>query len=239
MHLHNRSCLARTMSALLLFGVLTSSPVIAESPSIRITSPHPGAVVHSGSELEISVDAAPSTLRMALLNGDGPTPTWATLVAAATVANGSATPPYRVSIQIPANASTGAHTLFAVGVRGDGGDVVLSPRVPIDIERPDEPKDMMAELGFQFLDAVGDTKQLNILARFEDGTVVSLSRSHRNVYGYRSSRRGRGLLGGADTRSCARSREDNNPKRARFGGGSSRGCRCCATPGAGQVKVLV
>lgn len=182
MHLHNRSCLARTMSALLLFGVLTSSPVIAESPSIRITSPHPGAVVHSGSELEISVDAAPSTLRMALLNGDGPTPTWATLVAAATVANGSATPPYRVSIQIPANASTGAHTLFAVGVRGDGGDVVLSPRVPIDIERPDEPKDMTAELGFQFLDAVGDTKQLNILARFEDGTVVSLSGSHRNVY---------------------------------------------------------
>jgi hypothetical protein len=158
-------------------------PVFAQPSSIRITSPRSGAVVYSGSEMEVAVDASPSEFPSVGLSGDGPTSTWAAVVATPVAVRGSDKPPYRVAIKIPGEASPGIHTIFAFGARHrNASELVRSQEVQIDVERPDEPQEFRADQGFHLLDKVGDTSQLNMIATFADGSVVNLTRSSRNIY---------------------------------------------------------
>lgn len=177
-------CHARYIWFPLVVGLwIAGACIFGQAASIRLTSPRSGSVVYSGSQLEVAVDASPTEFPRVGLNGDGPTTSWPVVLATSVFKRGSDRPPYKVGVQIPTDASPGTHTLFAFGARGGvhGAELVRSPDVQIDIERPDEPTRLRG-IDYYLLDKVGETKGLDISADFADGTALYIRGSHRNSY---------------------------------------------------------
>jgi hypothetical protein len=176
-------CHAKYIWCVLVLGLWVSdAPICGQTVSIRITSPRSGSVVYSGSQIEVAVEASPIEFPSVGLNGDGPTEGWPVVLATPLAKRGSDRPPYKITVQIPPDASPGTHTLSAFGARGvNGTELVRSTDVQIDIERPDEPTKLRG-IDYYVLNKVGETKGLDISADFADGTAVYIRRSHRNSY---------------------------------------------------------
>ncbi len=124
--------------------------LLAESPSVRITSPTEGAVFRPGQTLEITVKATPLAFRTVVVIGDLPLGFSQILTA----------PPYRFQIKISTDIVPGAYTLTAVG-DSQRKPVVNSEPVTVAIERPDSPQSLNTDLSLTF-EYIGDSLALAV-----------------------------------------------------------------------------
>ncbi len=157
-------------------AMCTASFSMAAQPTLRITSPAPGAVVPSGKTLVVEVEAAGGAFRAVVLLGSVPVNRVFALTA----------PPYRFEIPIPPNAASQTYFLVVVGttVAGEG---VKSEEVKIDIERPDPPVRIRNEGSTISFDYVGDQARLIVTGTYADGSRVNLTYS--SLTSYRSDNR--------------------------------------------------
>jgi len=168
--------MARHSSATFATRILTAVSLLwfaeAAPPEVpvRVTGPENGAIVNAGGAVTVTVTVPPGAYRSISIAGDGPFELSTSLSA----------PPYQFSYPIPADYASGRYRFHATGAT-ESGEPVCSDVVEIDIERPDEPKKLLAE--FVSL-TFGDEKvlPLQIWGIFADGSKVDVTRSRRMAY---------------------------------------------------------
>jgi hypothetical protein len=116
-----------------VFGGLVSSLVLAgllaAQPSLRITSPADGTIVHPAESLTMTIDVStPDALRFVMVVGFSP------IGASGEAPNA---PPYRFTVDIPKDIKPDEYVLSAVGV-SSGGPVNSNPLTSV-VERADSP----------------------------------------------------------------------------------------------------
>jgi hypothetical protein len=90
-------------------------------------------------------------------------------------------PPYVFNLRISPDASSGPYTLTAVGALTSGGDPVGS-EITIDVERADNPRQLVPELSTIYFSYVGDHAPTLVTGVFADGTRVMLTHSTYTAY---------------------------------------------------------
>ena len=153
---------------ILSFGVLFAAA--AATPEIKIISPANGTIVAPGGVLVITVEATPFAFRDIFIAG---TPIG--------LSEPISTPPYRFAIRIPPDTPIGSDTLEAHGVI-EQGEVVDSPSLTIDVERPDTPQRLKAMFSTLRFDHVGEDTVLNVSGVFADGSTHGVTRSRYTSY---------------------------------------------------------
>ncbi|MFI5127164.1 MAG: hypothetical protein ACHQJX_10085 [Candidatus Acidiferrales bacterium] len=146
----------------------------AQTDEISIISPSDGAVVHPGETISVEVEVA-SDLK--LLSG---------VAIRSPMGIGGLpkqSPPYTFKIQIPASDGPGSsgpligpQPIFAVGA-ASGRRVVESAPVTLDVEKPDLPVSLTAQMPTLFFKSVGEILPLIMLAKFPDGSIFEVNES--------------------------------------------------------------
>jgi hypothetical protein len=144
---------------------LSAAPLVAQ-PSLRITSPVEGTVVHPGESLTVKVEAS-GTFKMVILIGGDPIGFSVPLSA----------PPYEFTIRIPDryHISPGRYPLTADGVI-EPGKGVTSRSVTIEVE----PADVRLTLKIQprlLRLSPGQTGHLSSFGVFPDDLTIDLTKS--------------------------------------------------------------
>ena len=138
--------------------------------ALRITSPGQGAPVNPGQSITVKLSIPPgiSAQDVAVIIPElvGLTPL-------------APTPPYQVSIQIPADASLGKYQLGVVRI--STGKISGSEPVSIDIERPDPPVSLTSESQTLHI-SPGDRLPLRVVAIYRDGTSSDVTKSTSTTY---------------------------------------------------------
>jgi hypothetical protein len=97
-------------------------------------------------------------------------------------------PPYRFSLQIPADIASGDYSLTAIGFPKSGAAVSTPPdnyatsEITVDIERADQPRQLRAEFSSLSFDYPGESIQMRIIGVFADGAQVDLTHSRHIAY---------------------------------------------------------
>jgi len=160
---------ARTGAQLLMF---LSASVLLLGQTLQITSPLPGSVVYSGQTLTVTVDLGSTAYQDVTVLGP---------------ARGSSTstaltgPPYRFSIPVPPNTTSGLNPIVVIGIPASGGDAVSSS-IRVDVERPDSPQSLKLNLGSLHFGFVGEEGPLGVTGVFADGSLVDLDSSTYITY---------------------------------------------------------
>jgi hypothetical protein len=161
-----------TRCALAVALCISTSELSAQQPTLRITFPENGALVYSGADLAVSVEATPEDafpLGVALSlspNGD---------------IRVVRSPPYRFSVRIPPRTPPGRYSLTADGVIRPGVSV-HSPSIDIQIEHLGTPLRLIPTDGPQVvvrpagqeppllvtLQSIGAMREITAMAYFAD-----------------------------------------------------------------------
>ena len=145
--------------ALSLAFCIATGALSAQQPTLKITSPENGALVYSGADLAVTVEAAPENAFR-----------YVTIFAPFKVGQLLTSPPYRFSVSIPARTSPGRYSLTAVGVIRPGLGVD-SPNVDIQVEHPGTPLRVKGEPPLMVFQSVGEERQLHAAAVFADAAL--------------------------------------------------------------------
>jgi hypothetical protein len=156
----------------LLVLFLASRALAAQQPTLQITSPANGAIIALGQNLAVSV-ISPSGSSFSQVDVIGDKPLGMTNIASAV--------PAQFSISIPSDIPTGRYTLTAEGTTTSGQNAD-SVSVMIDLERPDNPSSLSAQVSMILFRSVGNSTPLIILATFADGSVVDVTGSSHLSY---------------------------------------------------------
>jgi hypothetical protein len=140
-------------------------------PTLKITTPADGTVIHSGQPFTIEVEAAPGAFQYIFVIGTGGLNFTLPLSA----------PPYRFALQTKTDGASGKRELTATGVIRRG-EVVDSTPITIDVERADEPERLLTEESSISFGRVGEQSALYITGVFKDESRVDLTRSTRTRY---------------------------------------------------------
>jgi hypothetical protein len=157
----NLSVYSSTVSGITQSGGSTSPPTI--------TSPASGAVVTAGQSLTITVSVTSGAYPngIAIIGHD---PLGTTAVQSVTGSSVS------FSLPIPTNTPPGTYAVTAVGVNSSGTLVSSSP-IAVDVERADQPTNLIvAPSLFTFVN-IGDTRAVTVLAFFTGGSPLDVTRS--------------------------------------------------------------
>jgi hypothetical protein len=155
-------------------GVVAGSPVIfgqqqfnpvTVPPNLMISAPLSGAIVNSGTTLEVSVAGSGKYTRIGLVS-EKP-------IGSKDIQNRV---PARFSILVPRDAVPHVYHLSAVGVTLDERTVWSAP-TSIDVERPDLPASLTAEPPALFLESFEVNTQIAVVGTYTDGTALDVSQS--------------------------------------------------------------
>jgi hypothetical protein len=145
--------------------------LLAAQPTLRITSPKDGAVVHPGQSLIVTVDGSPAgAFQQVIIAARDPIGGSRPLMA----------PPYQFTIQIPSRISPGRYALTADGMTAPGQGATSDP-ISIVVERADTPLSLRVEPSLLRMSA-GQKGYLRVVGVFGDGTTSDLTKSSRTVY---------------------------------------------------------
>lgn len=142
-------------------------PSFAQEPLLQITSPTSGTVVNPGQTLSISI-TSPAGATFSQVDVVGGDPIGASDIATAV--------PTQISLTIPTDIPEGQYVLIAEGTTSSGQDAESAP-ITIDVERTDLPVGLTTLVSEVVFDKAGQTMPFIILAEFNDGTELDVTRS--------------------------------------------------------------
>ncbi len=159
---------------------LSSASLTGQTPFVKITSPPNGTVVHPGERVPVTVDATPFAFGAVIVLPYG------------TAASLSG-PPYRFVFEVPTDLASGDLLVGALGVppagfkSTDTDKDAVKDTIKLDLERPESPKRLTAELsdfynvrdGFHH---VGENRYLRITGIFGGDGEVDLTISKLTKY---------------------------------------------------------
>ena len=93
-------------------------------------------------------------------------------------------PPYQFSIPIPRGVPSGHYLIGVMGTPKSGSDPVFGTSVDVDVERPDNPRQLKSDGNSVNFDAVGSELPPGVTGAFADGSRVRLTAS--SLIGYSS-----------------------------------------------------
>jgi hypothetical protein len=148
-----------------ILAVVSACGAMSAQPSVKITSPEDGAVVYSGVDVPITVEASPANAfqTVAVI---GPFPFNGTLDA----------PPYRFVVTIPPKTTPGSYLVTAEGLTAPGRSAGVS-QISIQVEHMGVPRRLTGPelLAFRF---TGETQELMVLAEFADADLYIGKSTH-------------------------------------------------------------
>ncbi|HTB19384.1 MAG TPA: hypothetical protein VK708_14790, partial [Bryobacteraceae bacterium] len=105
--------------------------LLVAQPSLRITSPADGAIVHPGETLTVDVEALPpEAFKLVFVAGADPI---------SLSKEKLSKPPYRFTVQIPAGTRPDKYPITAAGFALSTGQLMNSASVDVLVERADSP----------------------------------------------------------------------------------------------------
>lgn len=144
-------------------------------PTLRISSPADGTVVHPGDSLKVTVEAPPARrLPNVLLIGWDPIGMFPAV----------GSPPYQFVVPIPNDITPGPYRLGAMGTspsQGKNPTPVVSKPITIVVERTDEPVRLEVFPPTISLQP-GNKGYLSVTGVFADGQKVDLKLSTKTIY---------------------------------------------------------
>lgn len=142
-------------------------------PLLQITSPAAGTVFNPGQTISVSV-TSPANASFSALGVIPEDPLTTTDVQTSV--------PATFSVTIPTNINCGPYLLTAMGA--SSGQTAQSTPVSIDVERPDMPTALSAQMpGSQVtLEALGQQFPIILFAAFSDGSVLTVTQSSYVTY---------------------------------------------------------
>ena len=146
--------------------VLSPAVLLAEKPTIRITSPAEGAIFHPGDTVPVSVSTSGAKFIMMSIEVGTPIDNSQVLTA----------PPYKFSLHIPRDITPGLYVMTASGVIAPGQGAE-SKGVSIDVERPDYPMTLNVEPITTIELKVGEEDVLSVVGKYKDGRTATLNGS--------------------------------------------------------------
>lgn len=173
---HRLRATSTTLLAIVLiyFVVPQASSGQQNLPSLRIDSPTAGTVTNPGQTITVSVSSpAGASFSEVAVIGEDPLPT----------SNVQNSVPAEFSITIPTNIDTGPHMLTAMGTTSSG-QTAQSATILIDVERPDMPTALSAQMPASqvTLEALGQQFHVILFAAFSDGSVLAVTQSSYVTY---------------------------------------------------------
>jgi hypothetical protein len=151
--------------------VFCGARILPAQPTLQITSPASGTVLSTGQVFTVTVNATPSAFQMVGVIGQ--TPLGESVAMSA--------PPYQFAMSTPPDFASGVYSITAVGVT-TSGNIVYSPPMTVDVERPDSPQQLLSEESGVIFGFVGDSTALGITGVFGDGSRVGLTHSKLIAY---------------------------------------------------------
>lgn len=171
----HRGIAAHTLRGLGLLLALIVGPVChAQQSQLQITSPTDGTIANPGQTLTVSVTSpGNASFSGVFLIGENPigfSPSQTSV-------------PAQFSITIPADTDAGPHMLTAMGTT-TSGQTVQSATILIDVERPDMPVALSAQMPASqvTLEALGQQFHAILFAAFSDGSVLAVTQSSYVAY---------------------------------------------------------
>jgi IPT/TIG domain-containing protein/Big-like domain-containing protein len=163
-------CAHLVAAVALLFA--TALPIIAQqNPPLAITAPSTGTVVNPGQTFPVTVASpAGQTFDQVIVIGDG----FFGFVGA------TQTLPAQFSVTVPANAALKTYSVSAAGGTGGGDPIVTT--ILIDVQRPDLPTAIRADVAQVVFAAQGQDSPTKIRATFSDGAVFDVTMSSNVTY---------------------------------------------------------
>jgi hypothetical protein len=145
--------------------------LLVAQPSLRITSPTDGTVVHPGESLTVTVEALPAgAFKQVIIVGWDPIGFSRPLT----------TPPYRFTIQVPSKIDPGKYLLTADGATAPGQGTMSDP-IAIVVERPDPPVRLRIEPSILDV-SLSQKGYLRVVGEFAYGENTDLTKSRRIAY---------------------------------------------------------
>jgi hypothetical protein len=163
--------MSRTLQIVILALVTITSDGLLAQPTLRITSPKDRTIVNPGGTVVVNVSASGAPFLGVIVIPHDPIG----------VVEGLTSPPYQFSVAIPMTIRPGLYTLTAMGRTTPAGDPVSSSPVSIDVERPDSPVSITADLTTVEL-PVGGKMDILVTGKYSDGSTVDLSSSTKTTY---------------------------------------------------------
>ena len=137
-----------------------------QNPALAISAPSDGAVVSPGQTFTVTVTSpAGQTFNVVGVLGEE----------FIGFAGSSATLPAQFQITVPANAVLRKYLVSAVGSTGSGEPIITS--IAIDVQRPDLPSAIRADIAQLEFRVQGEGAPTRIRATFSDGAVLDATRS--------------------------------------------------------------
>lgn len=138
---------------------------------LEITSPASGTVVSPGQTLTVSLSSSDnSTFSSIAVIGEG----------VLGVTDVATSVPVQLTLTIPAQIECRRYSLTAFAVTTSGVEVFTS--IDIAVERPDMPSAMTPRLRQIIFEAEGETAAIQLLGRFQDGSVLPVQESSNVTY---------------------------------------------------------
>jgi hypothetical protein len=139
--------------------------------SLEIMSPANGSVISPGQTLVVALSSPDKSAFLGVsVIGEGNIGS----------ADAVRSLPAQVSLTIPARIELRKYALTAFGVTTGGREV--STMIEIDVERPDMPQSIFGELRQLIFGAEGETGSIDLMARFADGSVLTVRESSKVAY---------------------------------------------------------
>jgi hypothetical protein len=165
---------ALTLVAKLFVAVCTLAGFLLAQPSLRITSPVDGTIVHPGESLTVTVDVFPpeGAFQAVLVAGFEPIGLGKQALKA---------PPYRFTVQIPDRIKPGRYPITALGSTGSA-QLLNSDPVVILVERADSPISISVYPPMALDFTMGQKRYLQVTGTYADKTTADLTKSSRISY---------------------------------------------------------
>lgn len=147
------------------------SGFLAAQPSLRITSPANGTIVHPGQSLTVTVEASPAgAFQQVIVIGWDPIG----------FAQPLSAPPYRFTIQIPIKIVPRRYLLTADGMTSPGHGATSDP-IEIVVERSGSPIRLHVEPSLLDL-SLSEKGYLRVVGEYADGTSTDVTNSTKIVF---------------------------------------------------------
>lgn len=159
----NRTICSAGLAVFVFLGMLQAQP------SLRITSPQDGIEVAPGDTVTFDVKVDGNYLAV-IIAGKDPI----NLVRPRTA------PPYLFSVHLPAWTRPGKYVVTALGFKEGGKDE--SPRVTVDVERPNAPRVLTVYPPRLVFSYIGEFRYVDLSGDFDDDHEVNLAESTKTTW---------------------------------------------------------
>lgn len=156
----------------LFFGALSPRCSAQQTPPLQIISPATGTIVNPGQTIAVAV-SSPSNTAFSQVDVVAQDPIGPTAAASAV--------PATFSLTIPGDIACRTYMLTAFGVTSSGQSL-QSATILIDVERPDLPTAVSAQISGIALEVLGEQFPIVLLGTFSDGSILDVTESSNVTY---------------------------------------------------------